>query len=1039
MRIHRLEIQAFGPFAERQVIDFDDVGAQGLFLLNGPTGAGKTSVLDAICFALYGGVPGARQQAKRLRSDHAEPAAAPEVVLEFSSGCRRLEVARSPQWERPAKRAGGRATVTEQARTLLRELVGGQWVEKSARNDEASAEIQALLGMNKEQFTRVVMLPQGDFAAFLRADATERAVLLQKLFGTDRFERVEEQLRQEAAAAEAKLAAEQQELDHILRRADDEMLRHRSDLQADDGAQGDEAAGEGIEPGEAGEGAEAAPEKDTDPVERIAAAEERLRTRLKQAEEDLAGGEASVAEADAACTALHTRRERGLERSRLARDLERHRQEDAALEPVRAQLQAHRHACAVAGVLDAWQGASDAAAQAEDAAADAVAALVGRLHQPPVAAAALPADRQALPEALTELDYSLAEDLAAARAGLAEEERAAQLAAEAALAADQAAEHSRGAEAAAAERARLRVELDAVEADLERLKDAGAVLQGLRRDLAEAEARRRAVTAFREAAAASASAAAVAADLRGRYQDLRGQWQDAVARRLEQAAADLAAGLVPGSSCPVCGALEHPAPAPPPADGEAVDREAEEQLRDRVAAAEEDWEAARRQAEALALQQEGLRAQGGDGDAAEAAGRVQALQQAIRQAEAEAEALAAGEQRREQLLARQQAQAGAEQDARVAEAAARTRSAEAQQRAAELAARTAELRGGFETLAGRVAVLTELRRLVEAARTALSRAEARRARSVEAEAALAGALADTEFADAGEVRGALLADALAGQLQARIDEHEEQGRRLALREEALAGQEDDGGRPLPSEEDIAAAEAGLESLRQRRREADLLVQRLRDSADVLAGYAVQARAVSARVDPMAARCELLRGVADAARGAGENRYRMALSTYVLAARLEQVAAAATERLAAMTGGRYALVHSDARSGNRRAGLGLHVIDGWTGQTRDTGTLSGGEGFMASLSLALGLADVVQQEAGGVSIETLFVDEGFGSLDDQSLEQVMDALEGLRDGGRIVGLVSHVAEMKQRVTSQLQIVKGRRGSHIVTRLAGGDIG
>ena len=103
------------------------------------------------------------------------------------------------------------------------------------------------------------------------------------------------------------------------------------------------------------------------------------------------------------------------------------------------------------------------------------------------------------------------------------------------------------------------------------------------------------------------------------------------------------------------------------------------------------------------------------------------------------------------------------------------------------------------------------------------------------------------------------------------------------------------------------------------------------------------------------------------------------------------------------------------------------MDQWTGQRRDTSTLSGGESFMASLSLALGLADVVQQEAGGVDIETLFVDEGFGSLDEQSLEQVMDALEGLRDGGRVVGLVSHVAEMKQRITTQLQVVKGRNGS------------
>ena len=173
---------------------------------------------------------------------------------------------------------------------------------------------------------------------------------------------------------------------------------------------------------------------------------------------------------------------------------------------------------------------------------------------------------------------------------------------------------------------------------------------------------------------------------------------------------------------------------------------------------------------------------------------------------------------------------------------------------------------------------------------------------------------------------------------------------------------------------------------------------------------------------------LLAAVADTARGAGDNNYRMSLNSYVLAARLEQVAVAASERLIGMSDGRYILQHTDARAARgAKSGLGLEVVDQWTGQRRDTATLSGGESFMASLALALGLADVVQQESGGVDIETLFVDEGFGSLDEQALEQVMDALEGLRDGGRVVGLVSHVGEMKQRISTQLQVVKGRNGS------------
>ncbi|MCW2954995.1 MAG: repair exonuclease, SbcC, partial [Conexibacter sp.] len=161
-----------------------------------------------------------------------------------------------------------------------------------------------------------------------------------------------------------------------------------------------------------------------------------------------------------------------------------------------------------------------------------------------------------------------------------------------------------------------------------------------------------------------------------------------------------------------------------------------------------------------------------------------------------------------------------------------------------------------------------------------------------------------------------------------------------------------------------------------------------------------------------------------------NRLRMRLSAYVLAARLEEVAAAATQRLDRMSNGRYALVHSDEGArGRSRGGLDLKVLDGWTGQERSPATLSGGETFLASLALALGLADVVASDAGGSRLETLFIDEGFGSLDEATLDEVLDVLDGLREGGRAVGIVSHVAELRQRIPAQLHVVKGRSGSHV----------
>src|SRR6476661_5996398 len=221
MRIHRLEICAFGPFAGTEEIDFDRLSGHGLFLLNGATGAGKTSVLDAICYALYGSVPGARQDGKRLRSDHAESATEPRVSCEFSARGRRFEVSRSPAWEKPSAR-GRNGYTTQQAKTLLRERVGGEWVEKSGRNDEAGAEIAAILGMDREQFTRVVMLPQGDFAAFLRSKASDRLELLQKLFGTERFEAVERELAVKAADAAKEVAGHNGKLALIVARADAE-------------------------------------------------------------------------------------------------------------------------------------------------------------------------------------------------------------------------------------------------------------------------------------------------------------------------------------------------------------------------------------------------------------------------------------------------------------------------------------------------------------------------------------------------------------------------------------------------------------------------------------------------------------------------------------------------------------------------------------------------------------------------------------------------------------------------------------------------
>uniref|UniRef100_UPI002B278465 SMC family ATPase n=1 Tax=Nocardioides sp. TaxID=35761 RepID=UPI002B278465 len=194
MRLHRLEIEAFGPFATRTSIDFDALSEAGLFLLSGPTGAGKTSVLDAVCFALYGDVPGARSAAKRLRCDQAAPDVAPRVVLEVTLGERRFRIERSPSWERPKRRGTG--LTTQQASVTMSELCDGAWTPLSSRLDETGDLVGRLVGMNLTQFTQVAMLPQGRFQTFLRAKSDERHQLLQQLFRTGRFAEVERWLRE---------------------------------------------------------------------------------------------------------------------------------------------------------------------------------------------------------------------------------------------------------------------------------------------------------------------------------------------------------------------------------------------------------------------------------------------------------------------------------------------------------------------------------------------------------------------------------------------------------------------------------------------------------------------------------------------------------------------------------------------------------------------------------------------------------------------------------------------------------------------------
>ena len=286
--------------------------------------------------------------------------------------------------------------------------------------------------------------------------------------------------------------------------------------------------------------------------------------------------------------------------------------------------------------------------------------------------------------------------------------------------------------------------------------------------------------------------------------------------------------------------------------------------------------------------------------------------------------------------------------------------------------------------------------------------------------------ADAGFADVLEAAAALLDGGRLATLDRRIAEHD---RRLSVAQAALA---DADLTDLPPRPDLDAWGERCAAANRQRDEAVAELDRASRCSGGLDALAGEVTALQVELDQCRAAFDQVGELADLVNGRGANTLRMRLQSFVLAARLEQVAEAASRRLQDMSGGRYTFRHSDAQGRHgARGGLGLDVLDEYTGCLRATKTLSGGESFMASLALALGLADVVTAESGGVQIDTLFVDEGFGTLDARALDAVMSVLDELRRGGRTVGVISHLEELRTRIPTRIEVISGRDGS----RLAG----
>ncbi|MFI2300873.1 AAA family ATPase [Actinacidiphila glaucinigra] len=998
MRLHRLTLTAFGPFAGSHTVDFDELSAAGLFLLHGATGAGKTSVLDGVCFALYGGVPGSRQ-GNRLRSDHAGQDTLTEVVLDLTVGGRRLEITRRPEQPRPKKRGSG--WTMEKAVTLLREHTAGQWRALSKSHQEAGEELRQLIGMSREQFCQVVLLPQGEFATFLRATATERAALLGRLFDTRRFKAVEEWLRAERRAAEQRVAA-----------GDGELLRLAERMGQAAGDDPEALAGPLPEGAAAGD-----PELAAHILSWAAVLAATARERADIADLAVAAAEGAHEQAQREAEAvreLAVRQRRHAAAERRARDMAGEREARAREQELLATAE---RAATVAPALELRERAAGRQARAA--------------AEERTARASLPAEQyEAGAEQLAEYENRLREELGGLADADRDERRAAELA------------HDRGrVEREAAEDERLTADtaawLDGWETERlgrERAVDTAQSAATRAAELSGALDRaRRRHDAARERDTHAAALLAAQDRLRAARDaaaDARDHWQDVREARINGMAAELAAQLSPGQGCLVCGATEHPHPARPAARqvGRA-DEEAAQEAQQRAAAARD---AAQEQVVHLAAARDAALAAAGPEPAAELAAAQAALEEEYQAAVRSAAGAPEARQALDRALAEHARRTADRSEAESRLASLTTRRELLDQEAAELTARLARARGAHATVAERRARLTADARLAAAAAGA-ARAAQESARALkEADSDLADAAYKAGFPTPEAAADAVLPETETRRLRQRAEEWRREEAAVTAELTALDLAE---AAALPPADPDAARRA-VETATARLRAVTARQSAAHTAREALDRLRAEALRGTRALAPAREEYARLRRLADLATGAGENTLRMELETYVLAARLEQVAAAASVRLHRMSSGRYTLVHTDARaSRNVKSGLGLMVVDSWTGTERDTATLSGGETFFASLALALGLADVVTDEAGGARLDTLFVDEGFGSLDEQTLDEVLDVLDGLRERDRAVGIVSHVAELRQRVPAQLQVVKGQRGSALRHRTAG----
>ena len=1083
MILHNLEFEAFMAYPKRQEINFDTLNNAGVFLLNGPTGAGKTTILDAICYALYGETSSDRESAKLHSTYAAHSGTKPRVLLDVTLHGKRLRIDRTPAYNKPITRGARKGQMREEsAKATLAELAPGAdpadekaWTPISSSVAEVNRTIAERTHLTKEQFLKVVLLPQGQFAQFLKSKPKERKELLKKMFPVEHYEQLFAALTEEAKTAQQEVAQDENTQRGYLERARAEMLALQALLDAVDTDAEDPAEAETPEnfttenvtaENVTAETLDAWIAGGVERARKTSAREKQEQQRLTDEADQNTRLLAERAQLQADWREYEQLCER---RTRLTERADEHKAQREELAQARAAAPLHAQYAQVhaeSQALAARQQEQAACASALDENGRALlAALRNEDISPEVTFpeettfAAFPGLEPSEQETQLEALLDTLRALQKKDAQLTDEEAvvAALLKQSNALEQDKArAEKTLSDLTAAAEQ--LAEELAGYStADEERTLAAHLVTEAQQKHDAAQQMQQKLDAASAAVAAAQKQSKRTATAEQKAQEKWQASAQQALAAteefknlqvlRLAQASSLLARELKDGEPCAVCGSVEHPAPAQIAEGEQLVERadldaakehedKAHKQARTHELAKDRATNAHQEASEALAAartQYETLVAQG-ECDVEQTAAQLQQAQTRLAQAQSRVTARdgvlvkverVRAEQQKAQEALRTIEGAAVEAQTRHRDAAARCEAAAAQLAPARAAVGFAQrveavegYRAAHQRLARAVLLLGQARE-----RHALAAAQAQRL------------LGESAFESAELVQAAVRTPERVDALEQAVAAYELEHARLlegfgreaivAVAARAAAGEQapDDLQGVRERVEQLRAAAHRL-TLREGERESVLR------SLQALRGEYAAFRAQTAqRYD----RAQILANLAAAARGdtLGGYEHQVDLVSYVLGAEFERILHSASLHLDRMSEGRYGMVFSDHRAKGSRSGggLNLEITDTWTGEPREASSLSGGESFLASLSLALGLAEVVQANNGGIELDTLFIDEGFGTLDAETLDMVMGTIESLRDSGRTIGLISHVEEMKNRIPAQIVVEKGQNGSSV----------